>query len=45
VPRASWKPALLCKDTDAVYPEDQSASAASDALNVDHHLFGRMPER
>jgi hypothetical protein len=30
---------------DAVYPEDRSASAAMDALNVDHHLFGRMPER
>jgi hypothetical protein len=45
VPRASWKPALLRKDADAVYPEDRSASAAMDALNVDHHLFGRMPER
>jgi hypothetical protein len=32
-------------DADAVYPEDRSASAAMDALNVDHHLFGRMPER
>jgi hypothetical protein len=40
-----WKPALLRKDADAVYPEDRSASAAMDALNVDHHLFGRMPER
>jgi hypothetical protein len=43
--RAPWKPALLRKDADAVYPEDRSASAAMDALNVDHHLFGRMPER
>jgi hypothetical protein len=45
MPRASWKPALLCKDADAVNPEDRSASAAMDALNVDHHLFGRMPEQ
>jgi hypothetical protein len=45
MPRASWKPALLCKDADVVNPEDRSASAAMDALNVDHHLFGRMPEQ
>jgi hypothetical protein len=45
LPRAPWRPALLRKDADAVYPEDRSASAAMDALNVDHHLFGRMPER
>jgi hypothetical protein len=43
--RAPWRPALLRTDADAVYPEDRSASAAMDALNVDHHLFGRMPER
>jgi hypothetical protein len=29
----------------AVNPEDRSASAAMDVLNVDHHLFGRMPEQ
>jgi hypothetical protein len=45
LPRASWKSALLRKDTDAVNPEDRSASADMDALNVDHHLFGRMPEQ
>jgi hypothetical protein len=45
LPRASWKPMLLRKDADAVNPEDQSASAGMDALNVDHHLFGRMPEQ
>jgi hypothetical protein len=45
LPRAPWKPALRRKDADAVYPGDRSASAAMDALNVDHHLFGRMPER
>jgi hypothetical protein len=38
------KPELLRKDTDAVNPEDWSASPAMDALNIDHHLFGRMPE-
>jgi hypothetical protein len=36
---------LLRKDTDVVNPEDRSASAAMDALNVDHHMFGRMPEQ
>jgi hypothetical protein len=45
LPRASWKPELLRKDTDVVNPEDRSASAAMDALNVDHHMFGRMPEQ
>jgi hypothetical protein len=40
-----WKLALLCKDADAVYPEDWSASAAMDAFNAGHHLFGRMPEQ
>jgi hypothetical protein len=45
LPRASWKPALLHKDADTVNPEDRSASAAMDALNVDHHLSGRMPEQ
>jgi hypothetical protein len=45
LPRAPWRPALLRTDADAVYPEDRSASAAMDALNVDHHLFGRMPEQ
>jgi hypothetical protein len=45
LPRAPWKPALLHKDADAVYPEDRSASPAMDALNVDHHLFGRMPKQ
>jgi hypothetical protein len=43
--RRPTKPELLSKDTDAVNPEDRSASAAMDALNVDHHLFGRMPEQ
>jgi hypothetical protein len=43
--RQPTKPELLCKDTDAVNPEDRSASAAMDALNVDHHLFGRIPEQ
>jgi hypothetical protein len=43
--RVPWRPALLRTDADAVYPEDRSASAAMDALNVDHHLFGRMPEQ
>jgi hypothetical protein len=45
LPRAPWKPALLRKDADTVNPEDRGASAAMDALNVDHHLFGRMPEQ
>jgi hypothetical protein len=45
LPLASWKPTLLRKDADTVNPEDRSASAAMDALNVDHHLFGRMPEQ
>jgi hypothetical protein len=45
LPWAPWEPALLRKDADAVYPEDRSASAAMDALNADHHLFGRMPEQ
>jgi hypothetical protein len=43
LPRAPWKPVLLRKDADAVYPEDRSASAAMDALNVDHHLLDKMP--
>jgi hypothetical protein len=43
--RQPTKPELLRKDTDAVNPEDRSASAAMEALNVDHHLFGRMPEQ
>jgi hypothetical protein len=43
--RRPMKPELLRKDTNAVNPEDRSASAAMDALNVDHHLFGRMPEQ
>jgi hypothetical protein len=45
LPRAPWEPALLRKDADAVNPEDRGASAAMDALNVDHHLFGKMPEQ
>jgi hypothetical protein len=45
LPRAPWRPALLRKDADAVYPEDRSAPAAMDVFNVDHHLFGRMPEQ
>jgi hypothetical protein len=45
LPRAPWKPALLRKDADAVNPEDRGASTAMDAFNVDHHLFGRMPEQ
>jgi hypothetical protein len=40
-----WKPKLLRKAADAVNPEDRSASAAMDTLNVDHHLFGRMHEQ
>jgi hypothetical protein len=43
--RRPTKPELLRKDTDAVNPEDRSASAAMDALNVDHPLFGRMPDQ
>jgi hypothetical protein len=43
--RRPTKPELLRKDTDAVNPEDRSASTAMDALNVDHHLFGRMLEQ
>jgi hypothetical protein len=43
--RRPTKPKLLRKDTDTVNPEDRSTSAAMDALNVDHHLFGRMPEQ
>jgi hypothetical protein len=35
LPRAPWEPVLLRKDADTVYPEDRSASAARDALNVD----------
>jgi hypothetical protein len=43
--RRPTKPELLRKDTDVVNPEDRSASAAMDARNVDHPLFGRMPEQ
>jgi hypothetical protein len=39
------KTELLRKDTDAVNPKDRSASAAMDALNIEHPLFGRMPEQ
>jgi hypothetical protein len=45
LPRTPWKSALLRKDADAVNPKDRSASADMDALNVDHHLFGRMPKQ